>query len=239
MALSRVLAATRVTQRIGRDLYDRNRPDLMAIYFEGTDEVGHVFAQFTPPRMDCPSVSEEDYREIQPGRRDVLRRDRPHPRPVDAPRGGGRRDAARPFRPRVQVGRRSPLRPGVGQLEHGGFLAPQGGRPGGLGQGRRAVAGARARRASSTSRRRCWRCSVCRPTAGCRALPLKTAFSSAARAGGEPGRARSVAVRRVAAAPLSRRGGRASTSKKLLALGLPLARARQRRWRRPAATGRE
>ena len=60
VALSRVLAATRVTQRIGRDLYDRNHPDLMAIYFEGTDEVGHVFAQFTPPRMDCPSVSEED-----------------------------------------------------------------------------------------------------------------------------------------------------------------------------------
>jgi Type I phosphodiesterase / nucleotide pyrophosphatase/Tetratricopeptide repeat len=33
----------------------------MVIYFEGTDEVGHVFAQFTPPRMDCPSVSEADY----------------------------------------------------------------------------------------------------------------------------------------------------------------------------------
>jgi predicted AlkP superfamily phosphohydrolase/phosphomutase len=61
VALSRVLASTRVTQRIGRDLYDRNRPDLMAIYFEGTDEVGHVFAPFTPPRPDCPSVSEADY----------------------------------------------------------------------------------------------------------------------------------------------------------------------------------
>ena len=60
VALARVLGATRVTQRIGRDLYDRQRPDLMAIYFEGTDEVGHVFAPFTPPRTDCASVPEAD-----------------------------------------------------------------------------------------------------------------------------------------------------------------------------------
>jgi type I phosphodiesterase/nucleotide pyrophosphatase len=61
IALSRILAATRVTQRIGRDLYDRNHPDLMAVYFEGTDEVGHIFAPFTPPRPDCPAVSEADF----------------------------------------------------------------------------------------------------------------------------------------------------------------------------------
>jgi hypothetical protein len=67
VALARVLGATRVTQRIGRDLYDRYRPDLMAIYFEGTDEVGHVFAPFTPPRTDCPTVSDaehEKYRRV-------------------------------------------------------------------------------------------------------------------------------------------------------------------------------
>jgi len=61
VALARILTATRVTERIGRDLYDRNHPDLMAIYFEGTDEVGHIFAPFTPPRTECPSVSEADF----------------------------------------------------------------------------------------------------------------------------------------------------------------------------------
>jgi Flp pilus assembly protein TadD len=60
VALSRIVAATRVTQRIARDLYDRNLPDLLAVYFEGTDEVGHVFAPFTPPRSECPSVSDAD-----------------------------------------------------------------------------------------------------------------------------------------------------------------------------------
>ncbi len=60
-ALSRILGATRVTQRVARDLYDRVFPDLTAIYFEGTDEVGHVFAPFTPPKPDCPSVSGADF----------------------------------------------------------------------------------------------------------------------------------------------------------------------------------
>ncbi|MGE5278993.1 MAG: alkaline phosphatase family protein [Acidobacteriota bacterium] len=61
VALARILAATRVTQRIARDLYDRELPDLAAVYFEGTDEVGHVFAPYTPPRPDCPSVSDADF----------------------------------------------------------------------------------------------------------------------------------------------------------------------------------
>ncbi len=60
VALARIIGATRVYQRIGRDLYDRNHPDLMALYFEGTDEVGHVFASFVAPRMSC--VSEDDFR---------------------------------------------------------------------------------------------------------------------------------------------------------------------------------
>src|SRR6266545_810234 len=54
-ALSRVLAATRVNQRIARDLYDRVRPDLLALYFEGTDEVGHLFAPYAPPKLACTS----------------------------------------------------------------------------------------------------------------------------------------------------------------------------------------
>ncbi len=60
VALSRILGATRVTQRIARDLYDRQLPDLTAVYFEGTDEAGHVFAPFTPPRLSCPSLRDED-----------------------------------------------------------------------------------------------------------------------------------------------------------------------------------
>lgn len=60
VALARILGATRVYQRIGRDLYDRYRPELMALYFEGTDEIGHVFASDVPPRLSC--ASEEDFR---------------------------------------------------------------------------------------------------------------------------------------------------------------------------------
>jgi tetratricopeptide (TPR) repeat protein len=58
-ALSRILGATRVEQRIARDLYDRNLPDLMAVYFEGTDVIGHVFAPFVPPKTGC--VSDADF----------------------------------------------------------------------------------------------------------------------------------------------------------------------------------
>ncbi|HEV2064338.1 MAG TPA: alkaline phosphatase family protein [Thermoanaerobaculia bacterium] len=58
VALSRILVATRVSQRVARDLYDRERPDLAALYLEGTDEVGHVFALATPPKLPC--VSEAD-----------------------------------------------------------------------------------------------------------------------------------------------------------------------------------
>jgi type I phosphodiesterase/nucleotide pyrophosphatase len=60
VALSRILAATRVNHHVARELYDRNRPDLMALYLEGTDEVGHVFAPYSPPRLQC--TSEEDFR---------------------------------------------------------------------------------------------------------------------------------------------------------------------------------
>jgi Flp pilus assembly protein TadD len=60
VALSRIVASTRIYQRIARDLYDRNHPDLMAVYFEGTDEIGHVFASYVAPRLSC--VAEEDFR---------------------------------------------------------------------------------------------------------------------------------------------------------------------------------
>ncbi|HMF09478.1 MAG TPA: alkaline phosphatase family protein [Thermoanaerobaculia bacterium] len=59
VALARILAATRVYHRIARELYDKNHPDLMMLYLEGTDEIGHVFAPVSPPRLAC--VSEEDF----------------------------------------------------------------------------------------------------------------------------------------------------------------------------------
>lgn len=58
VALSRILAATRVAQRIARDLYDRHLPDLTMLYIEGTDEIGHVFAPDAPPRLSCTSEAD-------------------------------------------------------------------------------------------------------------------------------------------------------------------------------------
>ncbi|HSS44122.1 MAG TPA: alkaline phosphatase family protein, partial [Thermoanaerobaculia bacterium] len=52
-ALSGLLVETRVTQRLTRELYDRERPDLLAVYFEGTDSIGHLFAPYAPPRLAC------------------------------------------------------------------------------------------------------------------------------------------------------------------------------------------
>jgi Flp pilus assembly protein TadD len=60
VALPRIVGSTRVYHRIARDLYDRNLPDLMAVYYEGTDAVGHVFAPYVPPKMSC--VSDDDFR---------------------------------------------------------------------------------------------------------------------------------------------------------------------------------
>jgi predicted AlkP superfamily phosphohydrolase/phosphomutase len=58
-ALARILGATRSQHRIARELYDKNLPDLMMLYLEGTDAIGHVFGSYTPPRMSI--VSEEDF----------------------------------------------------------------------------------------------------------------------------------------------------------------------------------
>ncbi len=62
VALSRILAQTRVHHRIARDLYDRSPPDLMVLYLQGTDEIGHVFASYVPPRLEC--VSAQDFRKF-------------------------------------------------------------------------------------------------------------------------------------------------------------------------------
>lgn len=57
--LARAIGATRVESRIARELYDRNLPDLMMLYLEGTDVVGHLFASEVPPKMSC--VSDADF----------------------------------------------------------------------------------------------------------------------------------------------------------------------------------
>jgi predicted AlkP superfamily phosphohydrolase/phosphomutase len=58
VGLSRIVGSTRVNHHIARELYDRYRPDLMALYLEGTDEIGHVFAPYSPPRLACTSEAD-------------------------------------------------------------------------------------------------------------------------------------------------------------------------------------
>jgi Flp pilus assembly protein TadD/predicted AlkP superfamily pyrophosphatase or phosphodiesterase len=58
-ALRRILIDTRVYNDLGRDVLQRDHPDLAIVYVEGTDTIGHVFAPFAPPRQ--PQVSEADY----------------------------------------------------------------------------------------------------------------------------------------------------------------------------------
>ena len=59
VALTKIVGATRTIHRISRDLYDRERPDLAAVYYEGTDAVGHVFAADVPPKLSC--TPDEDF----------------------------------------------------------------------------------------------------------------------------------------------------------------------------------
>ena len=58
VALARILASTRVNHHVARELYDRYRPDLTALYLQGTDEIGHVFAPYVPPRLECTSEAD-------------------------------------------------------------------------------------------------------------------------------------------------------------------------------------
>jgi Flp pilus assembly protein TadD len=58
-ALRRVLVETRVYDTLARDWFSREKPDLLLVYIQGTDTVGHVFAPYAPPRQ--PSVSPQDF----------------------------------------------------------------------------------------------------------------------------------------------------------------------------------
>lgn len=59
VAIARVISATRAYHRLARELYDRNLPDLLMVYFEGTDEIAHLLAPYSEPKLDC--VPESDY----------------------------------------------------------------------------------------------------------------------------------------------------------------------------------
>ena len=58
-AIRRILTETRVYDELAREWFTREKPDLMLVYVQGTDSVGHVFAPYAPPRQ--PSISEADY----------------------------------------------------------------------------------------------------------------------------------------------------------------------------------
>jgi tetratricopeptide (TPR) repeat protein len=60
--LTRILASTRNYQTAALNLLSRGQPDLMMIYFQGIDEVGHRFAHMMPPKMAM--ASDEDYRQF-------------------------------------------------------------------------------------------------------------------------------------------------------------------------------
>jgi Flp pilus assembly protein TadD/arylsulfatase A-like enzyme len=55
----KILGSTRVYARTALDLYDRNKPELLMVYFEGTDEIGHVLGRYHPPRLE--NVSPADF----------------------------------------------------------------------------------------------------------------------------------------------------------------------------------
>jgi tetratricopeptide (TPR) repeat protein len=58
-ALRRIVVETRVYDTLAREWLQKEQPDLLLVYIQGTDSVGHVFAPYAPPRQ--PSISEPEY----------------------------------------------------------------------------------------------------------------------------------------------------------------------------------
>ena len=58
-ALRRILVETRVYDTLGREWSAREQPDLLLVYIQGTDSIGHVFAPYAPPRQ--ATVTPADY----------------------------------------------------------------------------------------------------------------------------------------------------------------------------------
>lgn len=58
-ALRRILIETDVYDRLARSEWIERKPDVMILYVQGTDSIGHMFAPFAPPRQ--PAVSQHDF----------------------------------------------------------------------------------------------------------------------------------------------------------------------------------
>ena len=58
--LAQILASTRNYQAIGLDLVRQRAFDLVSVYFEGIDQVGHLFQHMMPPKMAL--ASDEEFR---------------------------------------------------------------------------------------------------------------------------------------------------------------------------------
>ncbi|MEO6324352.1 MAG: alkaline phosphatase family protein [Thermoanaerobaculia bacterium] len=61
----KILGSTRVYARTALDLYERDKPELLMVYFEGTDEIGHLLARYHPPKL--PATSDDDFRKYSGG----------------------------------------------------------------------------------------------------------------------------------------------------------------------------
>ena len=61
----KILGVTRVIGKVALELYDRGAPELLMVYFQGTDEIGHVLGRYAAPKL--PAVSEEDFRKYKDG----------------------------------------------------------------------------------------------------------------------------------------------------------------------------
>ena len=59
-ALRRILVETRIYDTLGREWFTREKPDLMLVYIQGTDSIGHVFAPYAPPRQATVTQAEYD-----------------------------------------------------------------------------------------------------------------------------------------------------------------------------------
>ncbi len=61
----KILGVTRTIAKTALELYDRSHLDLFMVYFQGTDEIGHVLGRYESPKL--PAVSEEDFRKYKDG----------------------------------------------------------------------------------------------------------------------------------------------------------------------------
>ncbi len=61
--LARILASTRTYHAVALDLLKKGQPDLLAVYYQGIDEVNHRFAHYADPKMEM--VSEAAHRSFR------------------------------------------------------------------------------------------------------------------------------------------------------------------------------